>query len=303
MEAFRNRNELLLLTSNLMRNNLELARRIAHLEHCFDTSQMTHTRRQESLVTVTMSTHDDASVRMQETSDALSLFPYDAAADFEQGKPTASSNEHQESTRTAVNFEFERVLFSSRVYYGTKSHTSDVSFRSSVGLSHAWTALSDISLSNISSISVVALPLTSKDVSNRHHYAFRQATARAEHWSGQDFTPSRPMSIEASTERSLKHMVYPDARSVYQHPTTITLMINGSTSSTQLDFVGQVCHLLGSSYLPDPTDAESLQFVDSLTRASLTDELSSQVIKQAPLPGPLLMSESRPSTTRQCPWE
>jgi hypothetical protein len=66
---------------------------------------------------------------------------------------------------TARVFAFERVLKASRVYRRAKRPTDDRSFRSSIPLSHAWTALSDLSLSDISAISVVALPLAETDIS------------------------------------------------------------------------------------------------------------------------------------------
>ncbi|KAF1957608.1 hypothetical protein CC80DRAFT_443975, partial [Byssothecium circinans] len=67
-------------------------------------------------------------------------------------------------------FEFERDLKESWVYRKARRSTADVSFRSSTALSHAWSALSDISLSEISAISVVALPISSNDLSNGHYY-------------------------------------------------------------------------------------------------------------------------------------
>jgi hypothetical protein len=55
-----------------------------------------------------------------------------------------------------------------------RHESTDHSFCSSVPVSHAWTALSDISLSDISAISVVALPLQSSDIANSHHYGFAE---------------------------------------------------------------------------------------------------------------------------------
>ena len=48
--------------------------------------------------------------------------------------------------------------------------TADASFRSSVASSHAWSALSDVSLSDVSAISVVCLPISCNDLSNGYHY-------------------------------------------------------------------------------------------------------------------------------------
>ncbi|ORY05929.1 P-loop containing nucleoside triphosphate hydrolase protein [Clohesyomyces aquaticus] len=69
------------------------------------------------------------------------------------------------------NFEFAHDLENSRVYRNAKRTTADYSFRSSIALSHAWSALSDVSLSDISVISTVALPISIDDLSNGHHYS------------------------------------------------------------------------------------------------------------------------------------
>jgi hypothetical protein len=68
------------------------------------------------------------------------------------------------------SFGFERKLESTWVYRKARRSTADVSFRTSMALSYAWSALSDVSLSNISNISVVALPISSSDLTNGHHY-------------------------------------------------------------------------------------------------------------------------------------
>lgn len=65
---------------------------------------------------------------------------------------------------------FERKLESTWVYRKARRSTADISFRTSMALSYAWSALSDVSLSDISNISVVALPISSSDLTNGHHY-------------------------------------------------------------------------------------------------------------------------------------
>ena len=67
---------------------------------------------------------------------------------------------------------FERDLEISRPYRKATRDTVDFSFRSSVVGSHAWSALSDVSLSEISVISVIVLPIFISDISNSHHYHF-----------------------------------------------------------------------------------------------------------------------------------
>lgn len=69
-------------------------------------------------------------------------------------------------------FDFEHDLKLSRAYRHAKRDTMDFSVRSSVARTHAWSSLSGISLSDISHISVLALPLYVEDISNPQHYKF-----------------------------------------------------------------------------------------------------------------------------------
>ncbi|KAK7228307.1 hypothetical protein V2G26_000477 [Clonostachys chloroleuca] len=69
-------------------------------------------------------------------------------------------------------FDFEADLESSRVYGRAKRTSMDFSFRSSMARSTVGSMLSAISLSKVSNISVIALPIFIEDVSNSHHYSF-----------------------------------------------------------------------------------------------------------------------------------
>jgi hypothetical protein len=66
--------------------------------------------------------------------------------------------------------EFETILNASRVYRRAEPNEADMSFRSSVVRSHAWTALSGDSLADISEVSVIALPLSSDEVKAMYHF-------------------------------------------------------------------------------------------------------------------------------------
>ena len=72
----------------------------------------------------------------------------------------------------SFHFEFESVLQASRVYSKANLSECDVSFKSSVVRSRAWSLLSDISLAQISIVSVIALPVYPNDISNRNCYIF-----------------------------------------------------------------------------------------------------------------------------------
>jgi hypothetical protein len=65
---------------------------------------------------------------------------------------------------SSIQREFEVVLEASRVYRMAEPNTCDTSFSSSTVRSHAWSALSGLSLADISVISVIALPLSFQEI-------------------------------------------------------------------------------------------------------------------------------------------
>jgi hypothetical protein len=65
------------------------------------------------------------------------------------------------------SYEFDNDLKSSRPYRKATRDSVDFSFRSSIALSYAW---SKLTLSDISFISVVALPIRANEITNGHHY-------------------------------------------------------------------------------------------------------------------------------------
>lgn len=67
-------------------------------------------------------------------------------------------------------FTFENDLGQSKVYKRVKWRNSLGSLTSSDALSFGWSCLSDLSLADVSNISVVSLPIASNDLSNGQHY-------------------------------------------------------------------------------------------------------------------------------------
>uniref|UniRef100_A0A8H7N8F4 Fungal N-terminal domain-containing protein n=1 Tax=Bionectria ochroleuca TaxID=29856 RepID=A0A8H7N8F4_BIOOC len=67
---------------------------------------------------------------------------------------------------------FELDLEASRVYRMAKRDTMDFSFRSSLAGSIAWSIFSGLSISDISAVAAIALPIKPKDLSNAHRYEF-----------------------------------------------------------------------------------------------------------------------------------
>jgi cell division control protein 24 len=66
--------------------------------------------------------------------------------------------------------QYETDLEASRVYRRVHRDTMDFSMRSSVAYSRAWSVFTGLSLSQISAISAIALPLYPEDISNPQHY-------------------------------------------------------------------------------------------------------------------------------------
>lgn len=74
-------------------------------------------------------------------------------------------------------FAFESILEASRVYRKAEPNECDMcSLKGSVARSHAWSSLSDLSLAQISVISVIALPLYPSGISNSEWYTFGDIT-------------------------------------------------------------------------------------------------------------------------------
>ena len=62
--------------------------------------------------------------------------------------------------------DFESALKMTRVYRRVRASECDISFRSSAVRSHAWSVLSDLSIGDISVISVLALPISLEEINN-----------------------------------------------------------------------------------------------------------------------------------------
>lgn len=81
--------------------------------------------------------------------------------------------------RSLFDLSFEKDLITSRVYRRIRRETMDFSMRSSVARSNGWSIFSGMSLSDISEISVLALPLRPSDINNPQHYVGGPESQRA----------------------------------------------------------------------------------------------------------------------------
>lgn len=104
--------------------------------------------------------------------ETSTIYTAPAAENLAQAGEGASQVSIPNSRLPVYELPFERDLKESRVYRRAKRDTMDGSVRSSVGRTHTWSVFSGLSLSNISDISVIALPIYAEDLTNPHHYNF-----------------------------------------------------------------------------------------------------------------------------------
>ncbi|KAH7176269.1 ras family-domain-containing protein [Dactylonectria macrodidyma] len=130
-----------------------------------------------STVEMLLERNHDLSERMMGIESAFdTISQHQATFQFTAGIDSLAPHTASPKRSSLVEFEFERYLKASRVYRRAKRDTMDFSVRSSVARTHAWSVFSGISLSNISEISVLALPLYAEDIANPQHYNFGHKT-------------------------------------------------------------------------------------------------------------------------------
>ncbi|KAI4153019.1 MAG: hypothetical protein LQ340_002558 [Diploschistes diacapsis] len=140
-EAANSRDELKDLMARILATNQDLCRRLENLE-----SHSVFHRGANSITTAIPELDDLETIRPTE--------------DYQSVKECYGLNASQ------LRFAFEGILEASRVYKKYQQNECDKSFRNSVALSRAWSYLSDLSLAQISSVSVIALPICANDLSN-----------------------------------------------------------------------------------------------------------------------------------------
>jgi len=148
VDAQRDRDQLLIQISNLLAHNSDLAERMGRLEGYYHDSNSVLTFRPASRVSTTTTVQTTGTSRLA-------------------GKVSTYT---QMLRRGGRGTQYEYELEESRVYRKAQREVDDVTSCRSTALSHAWSALSDISLSDISALSVVALPLYRIEITNAYHY-------------------------------------------------------------------------------------------------------------------------------------
>jgi hypothetical protein len=166
-EASRSQDDLMACMVQMLNNNRDLAQRIENLETNLPSIRYTQSSR--------------SSVTSQQTVRPITLSFID--------------DESDEALLGLVGqFSFEEDLESSRPYRQARRDSVDFSFRSSIARSHAWTALSEISLSDISLIAVIALPVDIKEITNAHHYMLD-----SQNWPLQNLSQGVQLPVSASS--------------------------------------------------------------------------------------------------------
>jgi cell division control protein 24 len=149
--------ELLKNVAALLETNQALSRRLRNLEDAFEVGTIV-SNRHSRIISTAVGVDDDVSKRSEPNLQV------------EDGslQPLAPSGEAEVSS-----FDFENDLETSRPYRRAQRDTMDFSFRSSIAHTNAWSQFSGLSLSKVSIISAIALPLYPDEIENAQHYELR----------------------------------------------------------------------------------------------------------------------------------
>lgn len=163
LEAEKSRHALQSLVLQLLESNTEIARRLRSLEDMTE-SQSTLTscfRNGKAGTNTDIEVINKRSSSVLETIETLSI------------RDESDVMRHQSlASFPGATFQhsFEADLNTTRVYTRTQLYNSDVSFTSSAVRTHVWSVFSGLSLSEISDVSVIALPLYPHEIYNGHWY-------------------------------------------------------------------------------------------------------------------------------------
>lgn len=142
----------------LLESNQEISRRLRNLEGTYDS---------ESVLTTCFrnGNSDKATEKDGEHADFSHNYPF--------GPEIHEFSSDQRRSRYC--YTFERDLETSRVYKRTRNYESDVSFASSAIRTHSWSVFSGLSLSQVSKISAIGLPVYRDDIFNDESYKFESS--------------------------------------------------------------------------------------------------------------------------------
>jgi hypothetical protein len=231
------------VTSILLQSNAELTKRLARLETCFDACDSVLTSRPASLLSFDTITRYNTNAHMDTITEDFRSLTFGGSTDSL----------------------FQRELEQSRVYRKATCLETDASYRSSVVRSHAWTTLSDISLSDISAISVVALPLQATDITNAQHYTFSGPVSELD----DTFTSSAPNPVLhriVATSFGVYDPMFKAAKS--RESENWTLIVHGAAGSGALALIDKV-RVHGNNFLYEMNWVDQARLCQKCPRVSL----------------------------------
>jgi hypothetical protein len=104
-------------------------------------------------------------------------FPASSIESPEHNAPPVGEDQEFRWQRNAQGFAFEELLFNSRAYkMAARDNKDSFSVVSSAGRTASWSMLSGLSLSEISRVAILALPIYATDLNNKDDYDFETPT-------------------------------------------------------------------------------------------------------------------------------
>ncbi|KAK3312912.1 hypothetical protein B0H66DRAFT_569177 [Apodospora peruviana] len=189
-----------------------------------------------------------------------------------------------QSEDTGNSFAFENILQESWVYRRNERNECDASFVSSVQRSHAWSVFSGYSLADISILSVIAMPITLRDIANNRHYEVTAARDCASELEVEDPLPSNgaPMTDEYQLPPSSTDKPDSPVAEVGVHDTDddeISSGEDGDDSNDNYDEDAVASMISSSPSLPDDEDGIEFEFMHALHKFVATVEGQLNVTK------------------------
>lgn len=181
--------------------------------------------------TFTSRREDDHTIVQQQDADAN-----DDALTIREVEHSDSSHKSIDSISTITvshhGLEFESILEQSWVYRRNERNDCDCSFVSSVQRSYAWSVFSGYSLADISILSVIAMPLTLRELANARYYQTQlqgdEVSDTTGHQSASEITDTNVESTSGS------HSTEEIQISVSEEGQSLGLQTEGSISPLEL---------------------------------------------------------------------
>ncbi|KAJ4416869.1 hypothetical protein N0V82_006508 [Gnomoniopsis sp. IMI 355080] len=165
--------------------------------------------------------------QMNDSFDAQSTITRCLLGTMDDDASTITGVDRRDTIRGVTNgvlkFAFERILETTWVYKRNERNECDVSFISSAQRSHAWSIFSSVSLADVSIKSVIAMPITTLDISNPVHYQVDNKPMRiVESVAFDSDNPDRLKSEDISSTTERRHQGSMPETPLKGQPTLLT---------------------------------------------------------------------------------